>query len=90
MTVVGTAQLLEELLSESVELLKMPCVIRPRAHDAAVPVLMSQSKLSNSLICQPQQRNTAGRVFGVRGSVFWEYACGGALLCGLLCVSRAS
>jgi hypothetical protein len=55
------------MLLESQELSKMPCILRPSASavDSGHPVLMDATRLSNSLICQPQQRNTAGRVFGV-------------------------
>lgn len=46
------------LLQESQPLLTMPALASP--HD----VLIRNTIASNSLICQPQQRNTAGRIFG--------------------------
>lgn len=53
----------QAMLREAQALQKMPCVERGSAGRS--PVLLSQTRLSNSMICQPQQRNTNGRVFGV-------------------------
>jgi acyl-coenzyme A thioesterase 9 len=47
-----------ELLSKSKRLLSMPALAEPSE------ILLSETALENSLIAQPQQRNTAGRVFG--------------------------
>lgn len=47
-----------ELLSQSKRLLSMPALAEPSE------ILLSETALENSLIAQPQQRNTAGRVFG--------------------------
>jgi acyl-coenzyme A thioesterase 9 len=49
-------------LSEAQSLTKLPCLTF--AHSFDHPVLLQSTRLSNSMICQPQQRNTAGRVFG--------------------------
>ena len=47
-----------ELLVESQPYLTMPSLA---AHTA---MLMRDTRTSNALLCQPQQRNTAGRIFG--------------------------
>ena len=52
---VGSAH---ELLSKAKRLLSMPALADSRE------ILMSETALQNSLTCQPQQRNTAGRIFG--------------------------
>ena len=48
------------LLKQSQALLRMPCLAATRN----VSVLVGQTKLQNTMICQPQQRNTSGRIFG--------------------------
>jgi acyl-coenzyme A thioesterase 9 len=47
-----------ELLGRSKRLLSMPALADPGE------ILLSETRLQNALIAQPQQRNTAGRVFG--------------------------
>ena len=47
-----------DLLGQAKPLLTMPSLADP--HD----ILLAETKLHNALIAQPQQRNTAGRVFG--------------------------
>jgi acyl-coenzyme A thioesterase 9 len=47
-----------DLLAQSKRLLSMPALADP------TEILMSETRLHNALIAQPQQRNTAGRVFG--------------------------
>ena len=47
-----------ELLVRSKRLLSMPALADPGE------ILLSETRLQNALIAQPQQRNTAGRVFG--------------------------
>lgn len=47
-----------ELLEEAKRLISMPALA-----DSA-EILLSQTTLQNALTCQPQQRNTAGRIFG--------------------------
>ena len=62
------------LLTEAQQALAMPALA---AVDAGV-VLMPVTRLENSLICQPQQRNTAGRVFGgflLRRAYELAFAC---------------
>ena len=63
-----------ELLAEAQQALAMPALA---AVDAGT-VLMPDTRLENSLICQPQQRNTAGRVFGgflLRRAYELAFAC---------------
>ena len=47
-----------DLLQQSESLLSMPALADERE------ILLAETRLQNSLIAQPQQRNTAGRVFG--------------------------
>ena len=47
-----------ELLLEAQPFLTMPSLA---THTA---MLMRDTRTSNALLCQPQQRNTAGRIFG--------------------------
>ena len=49
-----------QLLAKSQSLIRMPCL--PAARVASV--LIENTKLQNTMICQPQQRNTSGRIFG--------------------------
>ena len=51
-------RLIAKLLQDAQTLLTMPALAHP--HD----ILIRDTAASNSLICQPQQRNTAGRIFG--------------------------
>ena len=53
-----TVSYAHELLAGAKPLLAMPTLADPRE------ILFSETTLQNALIAQPQQRNTAGRVFG--------------------------
>ena len=53
-----TTERAHELLVQSKRLLSMPALADPGE------ILLSETQLQNALIAQPQQRNTAGRVFG--------------------------
>jgi len=48
------------LVGETQGLLRMPSLQQARS----VGVLVKDTELQNTMICQPQQRNTSGRVFG--------------------------
>jgi acyl-coenzyme A thioesterase 9 len=50
--------LAKHLLREGHNISDMPALVNPNL------MLIDQTRLSNALMCQPQQRNTRGRIFG--------------------------
>lgn len=54
----ATNQQVKQLLEQAQTLISMPALVTENA------MLISQTRVENSLLCQPQQRNMADRIFG--------------------------